>query len=504
MTLSPASTDPAVDEEFPFEFVKGGVDPRTLKIHKNVRLDPRIKEDREFLDSIRRRGVRTPIAAYRDAAGDLHVLRGQRRTLGAVLVGRQRVQVVVEPEPTEAERIADQVVENDQRAGLVAAEHAAAFEEMTLLGLSADDIAAMAATPLPKVAAGLAVAKSEKAVAAVAAFPNIDLFKAAAFAEFAEVPDALSQLERAAKHGTNWDHTVQTLRDTAKLKAAREAKEAELKEAGYRVLVGLDYVPFYDPKIRPVERIWDDELVKTGKNKGSKRKLTVAKHKAGCKGHAVYADSKYLGRGEDGLQNYDFEVVHVCADVGKYKHDLVEGVTGSSKVKLDDMDPDKAARERAERRKVKANNASMRSATTLRLQFVASLLDRKKLPAGAGKMMAAAVFRDRDKTRFAIERGSRVAHRLFGLPPQDYRTHEDFAALSDDVSDLRGELISLVLLLSGYEDNMGDDSWRIKDGGRHRYLKFLQSCGYELSPVEQMAAGLREVANVETLQEALA
>jgi ParB family transcriptional regulator, chromosome partitioning protein len=501
VTLSPTADPVEIDSTgFDFEFVPGGVDPKTLKIHSNVRIDPRVKEDAEFLASVRDRGVRTAISAYRDAGGELVVLRGQRRTLAAVLTGRPRVPVLIEPEPDEATRLSDQVIENDQRVELRAAEHVAAYEQMEALGFTAEQIAERLATKPEQVRAGLSVARSPKAAQAIAAMPEeVDLFRGAVFAEFADDPQALGQLEVAARRG-GWDHTVQRMRDARALKMARAAKEAELKEQGFYVLVGVDYVSHYDAKIRPVDRIWDPAPVASGKKKGEKRRYTAAKHQKECKGHAVYADSKYLGRDDNGGQQYDFDVVHVCRDVVKHKHDLAEPVlSGSGKTKLADMEPDEAAKERAERRKVKANNAAMRSATELRVKFVAALANRKKLPVGAGKMMAAAAFRDRDKLRFSLERGSRAAHTMFGLPPQDYRTHDDFVKLADDVSDVRGELMALVVLLAAYEDNMGDDCWRVQDGGRNRYLLFLKSCGYELSPVEEMAAGLRDVVNVETL-----
>jgi ParB family chromosome partitioning protein len=119
-------------------------DPRTLVLAANVRADARL--DKAFVASIRDRGVLVPIVAHRDA-GVLRVLYGQRRTLAAVEVGRATVPVYVVDVPDgekarEAGRIVDQLIENDHRTDLRDAERAAAFQQLSVLGLTASQIAA--------------------------------------------------------------------------------------------------------------------------------------------------------------------------------------------------------------------------------------------------------------------------------------------------------------------------------------------------------------------------
>ena len=55
------------------------VDPATVVIGDNVRLGARM--DKEFVASVRERGVLEPVLLYRAADGTLTVLAGQRRTL---------------------------------------------------------------------------------------------------------------------------------------------------------------------------------------------------------------------------------------------------------------------------------------------------------------------------------------------------------------------------------------------------------------------------------------
>lgn len=135
---------PSADSRAVLEYV----DPGRLVVGANVRQTARL--GKRFVQSIRERGVLEPIVAYRDAAGDLVVLRGQRRTLGAVEAKRREVPVMVIAEPVDVDRVTDQVSENDHREGLTVAERVDAYEQ---LGCSADPdtppCARSAATPAP-------------------------------------------------------------------------------------------------------------------------------------------------------------------------------------------------------------------------------------------------------------------------------------------------------------------------------------------------------------------
>lgn len=50
-------------------------------------------------------------------------------------------------------------------------------------------------------------------------------------------------------------------------------------------------------------------------------------------------------------------------------------------------------------------------------------------------------------------------------------------------------MITLGLVLGGYEKRTGKDAWRYTDRGVRRYLHFLADNGHHLAPVEQAAAG---------------
>ena len=108
------------------------LDPRTLVIEANVRTD--VDLDPAFVESIRDNGVLMPILVQRHEDGTLHVRAGQRRTLGAVAAERPTIPArIIEGTSDDAERIVQQVIENDARKPLADTERSAAYQQMALL-----------------------------------------------------------------------------------------------------------------------------------------------------------------------------------------------------------------------------------------------------------------------------------------------------------------------------------------------------------------------------------
>ena len=121
------------------------IDPHSLTLETNVRDEADI--DADFLASIKEHGVLTPIAAVRDADGQLRVRAGQRRALAARAAGLPTVPVYVRPaiasdEKTQTvERVSEQIVENDQRRQLTDAQRARGIQQMLDAGLSVTKVA---------------------------------------------------------------------------------------------------------------------------------------------------------------------------------------------------------------------------------------------------------------------------------------------------------------------------------------------------------------------------
>src|SRR5690606_15146060 len=110
--------------------------------------------------SIRQHGVLVPIIATENADGQLEVIDGQRRTIAAVEAGLATVPVIVTTRTDDTARIIAQLVVNDHRASLTEVEHAAAFKQLALFGVSADAIARKTNVPRKRVELAINVAQS--------------------------------------------------------------------------------------------------------------------------------------------------------------------------------------------------------------------------------------------------------------------------------------------------------------------------------------------------------
>ncbi len=481
-------------------------DPADLVVGANVRLDPRL--DADFVASIRERGVLEPIVAYREGDGDgdgrLVVLRGQRRTVGALQAGRPTVPVVVIPKPDDVDRVVDQLIENDHRAGLVEAERASAFTQLAAFGLPAGDIVRRTASRRDDVDRALAVARSPRVREATERFPALTFDNLAAFAEFEDDPQALAQLEQAAAKGRGFAHVAQGLRDTRDQRAALVAAEQALRRAGVKVVDQLGS----RPKARRLSQLL-----------GAEGELTEQEH-MGCPGHAAYVDEDWLYPGDEGYPNPDADPddddaavyaatpVYLCLDWAKHDHkERYPSYSGSrAAIPAAEKTDEQRSAAAAERREVIAGNRAWDSAQTVRRQWLAELLTRKTAPPRAAAFIAGSFARRDHTVSHTLMNGIDLARELLGLQPEghsysDYegylRRRREMVDLIEQGTDGRALVIGLGLILAAYEQGADRNSWRRTsatdtDGSvsaTPRYLRYLESCGYELAPVERRACG---------------
>ncbi len=102
------------------------------------------------------------VRARRDEDGTLVVLEGQRRTLAAIEAGRTTIPVqIIDGTEDEARRIIEQLAENDHRKDMRDSHRTAAFQQLSLIGLSAAQIAKRTGTDKGVVASALTVAGSK-------------------------------------------------------------------------------------------------------------------------------------------------------------------------------------------------------------------------------------------------------------------------------------------------------------------------------------------------------
>jgi len=105
----------------------------------------RVFDEKELDDlaaSIAARGVLQPIIVAPKNGDGLHVIRvGERRFRASRLAGRETIPAIVMAVVNRADTLADQIVENDQRAGLTPHDLATGIERMLAAGVTQAEIA---------------------------------------------------------------------------------------------------------------------------------------------------------------------------------------------------------------------------------------------------------------------------------------------------------------------------------------------------------------------------
>jgi len=439
------------------------LDPRTLTLDENVRKD--IGMTAEFAADVAAHGVLVPLSAHRDAVGQLLVHDGQRRLVAAIEADNEvnsTVPVYVTPAfGDNEERISTQDRINHHRTGLTVKDQVGVYEQLSLMGRSAESIAKKLKRPVTEVESALAVAKSKAAVTTAEQAPSLTLDQLAAIAEFDDNPEIQKDLrETAIAYPLNFAHSLQRHRDDRARTQVKAAAVAELEAAG---------VPVID------ESWWSarggDELENL-KDKPGGKKLTPKAHSS-CPGHAAYV-AMYANSGGSG-SGYRAHVVYGCTAWVKHGHDH-KYKDAKSAASNADLSPEQLEAAKAERRAVRENNKASESSTLVRRRFVIDLLQRKTLPDDAPQAAAEILSRKRD-----ADYGSRdVIAVLLGtktVPSADQLGRSKRDALAYLLAD------AFARIEVGMVDN-DKDWWRSQDATRIAYLKRLKSWGYGLSPLE--------------------
>lgn len=451
------------------------IDPAKVIIGENVRTDARL--DKEFIASIRERGVLVPVVGYRNETGEFVLLYGQRRTLAAVEAKRETIPAHIVAGQDEADRLIDQLAENDHRKALTNGERVQAFEQMSVIGLSAAQIAKRTATKRREVDAALTVAGSELATKAADRWDFLTLEQAATLAEFEDDAAAVKALTVAAQRG-QFDHTAQRLRDA-------RAEAAELAEAAAALTAqGITVVdrPAYDDKVTlTVDRLSDSEG----------NRITDEEH-AECPGHAAYVTAGWEWvEGED--EDSDEQVrtataVYVCTDYKAHGHGDRWATSEGSKPKSADMTDEQREQAKAERRDVIDSNKAWASAETVRREWLKQFLTRKTAPKGAAAFIATTMFTHADlMTHQSLNDTLGVT---IGVERDGWQK-QDAGKTIGKATEGRALVLALGYALAAHEHATGKHSWRNVNASTARYLAFLAANNYMLSEVEHRAAGTK-------------
>lgn len=215
------------------------VDPKTLGVLDQARADA--TPDDELIASVKQHGImQPPTVAYDDEQGCYVIVMGHRRVGAAIAAGLVKIPVLLRPSgiDQEALKLEQQIVENERRKALTAAELAQGYKKLELFGKTPADIARELGEKPERVRAGLKINASKAAAQLLDEEPSIDFEKAAIIAEFDEHPKLQRKLiETATTNPANFNRDVENQRtqrevDTRinKLKAQLDADDVALAD----------------------------------------------------------------------------------------------------------------------------------------------------------------------------------------------------------------------------------------------------------------------------------
>ncbi|MBF6671153.1 ParB/RepB/Spo0J family partition protein [Glutamicibacter sp. FBE19] len=420
------------------------IDPTTLAVDTNVRKQAELGV--EFIDSIREHGVLEPVIAHHTENG-LKVLMGQRRTLASVEAECASIPVIIVDTPEEADRISQQVIENDMRTELSMSDRADAYQQLSLLGMTPAKIAKRTGSKAADVKSALKASKSKSGQNALG--DGIPFDQAALIAEFEDYPDLVENLTNTAMDpALSFEHAAQKARSEVetRLKIAELTKELE---AEGKTVVD-DGMPCY--RLNRADGTNAEEEDATG----------------------FKIDIRYY----DGSLN----VTPVVVDWEENGYTV--RTYGQERAKGPMTDDEKA-----ERKQLIERNKAMDDATEVRKKFLVTLLQQKTLPKGWESFVAKALCTHRYE---AVRAEMHLVAEILGLTGKSSSFDHGVGAETGK-SAKRAHQVMLATSLATYEKLIVRDCWRSTTGVnasmRADYLSYLQSWGYVLSEVEGIVAG---------------
>ncbi|MFB9749680.1 chromosome partitioning protein [Leifsonia shinshuensis] len=362
----------------------------------------------------------------------------------------------MEADEVTAERIVQQMVENDQREALTDGDRAAAFQQLAFEGLSVTAIARRTGTKQKEVKTALAVVENQVAASAIQEH-QLTLDQAVVLIEFDgddEIRNDLIQV--ATTDPAQFAHAAQRARDDKARAKTKADAEADLAGRGYLI---LDANPgYYDTEYTRISELLtaDDQRV-------------TVEHIENLDGRAafvrVYADG-------------DATISYFLRDARAAGFHTYGGTPSKSGPMTDE--------EKAQRRILIANNKAWASAEIVRREWLATLLSRKALPKDAAVVIAKGLTVHRQAISTATREGNELAHQLLGLEPSGYFENDKLVALLEQTP-AKAQHVALAVVLGACESVTSKQTWRYPSPTDKDYFTQLAAWGYNLSDVEQIA-----------------
>lgn len=444
------------------------VNPEYLQAGENVRRD--LRAGKGFLETVRAHGVVKDIDVYVTLTG-LVVLDGHRRLDAALALHLESVPVRVVRVDDEAERIASQLMVNDEAEHCNSAERADAIQQLVLLGVPAQDLRRRGVRG-EEVAAARAVASAPQAVRQAAVErPQIDLVGLGHLAELAtdaveDSPVVAKAVADAIERPEQVEHIVARARAEAEEERLLADKRAELEAQGIRVIEEARDKSLYDSGQRLDSLVDDHGEV-----------LTEATHSS-CPGHAavLYPDLTWEGsqRKVTGTR-----VVLWCTDWKAHGHRnrWARNTSGAT------SGPMEEEQRKARAEKIRRNKA-MDAANGVRRQWIQDRL------LTSGTRLPAVAWRSRlPLYLFPVLRWTHMRVSSTALEKGRERLACDLPSLRAVLPTApAAEVALLTFALAAMEGSIEKDTWTDTRGVSammtRLHLRFLEQLGYTLSDVE--------------------
>ena len=444
------------------------VNPEYLQAGENVRRD--LRAGKGFLETVRAHGVVKDIDVYISLTG-MVVLDGHRRLDAALALHLESVPVRVVRVDDEAERIASQLMVNDEAEHCNSAERADAIQQLVLLGVPAQDLRRRGIRG-EEVAAARAVASAPEAVRQAAVErPQIDLVGLGHLAELAtdaveDSPVVAKAVADAIERPDQVEHIVARARAEAEEERILADKRAELEAQGIRAFEDAREWSLYD-KGQRLDSLVDDHG----------EVLTEATHSS-CPGHAAVVYPAVTWEG-DQRKVTGTRVAFWCDDWRAHGHRnrWARNTSGAT------SGPMEEEQRKARAEKIRRNKA-MDAANGVRRQWIQDRL------LTSGTRLPAVAWRSRlPLYLFPVLRWTHMRVSSTALEKGRERLACDLPSLRAVLPTApAAEVALLTFALAAMEGSIERDTWTDTRGVSammtRLHLRFLEQLGYTLSDVE--------------------
>ena len=444
------------------------VSPEYLQAGENVRRD--LRAGKGFLETVRAHGVVKDIDVYISLTG-MVVLDGHRRLDAALALHLESVPVRVVRVDDEAERIASQLMVNDEAEHCNSAERADAIQQLVLLGVPAQDLRRRGIRG-EEVAAARAVASAPQAVRQAAVErPQIDLVGLGHLAELAtdaveDSPVVAKAVADAIERPDQVEHIVARARAEAEEERILADKRAELEAQGIRAIEDAREWSLYD-KGQRLDSLVDDHG----------EVLTEATHSS-CPGHAAVVHPAVTWEG-DQRKVTGTRVALWCTDWRAHGHRnrWARNTSGAT------SGPMEEEQRKARAEKIRRNKA-MDAANGVRRQWIQDRL------LTSGTRLPAVAWRSRlPLYLFPVLRWTHMSVSSIALEKGRERLACDLPSLRAVLPTApAAEVALLTFALAAMEGSIERDTWTDTRGVSammtRLHLRFLEQLGYTLSDVE--------------------